>query len=357
MQNELTGVGLMSGTSLDGLDIACCKFQFSGGNVTYSVTASQTVSYSKEWRDKLANAQNLNGLALVQLNHEFGVYCADQAKRFLTAHNISVDFIASHGHTVFHQPEKGISIQIGNGAAIAAGTGITTVCDFRSLDTALGGQGAPLVPIGDALLFSEYDACLNLGGIANISFAKNNLRIAFDICAVNIVLNELSSALGMLFDKDGNASRSGKLNAALLEKLNEDPFYSIIEKKSIGREWIEEHVFAVLGEFSLNSEDKLRTFTEHAAIQITRVAKENNLKRILVSGGGAYNKFLLERIKDLSGAEIILPAPQIIEFREAIIFALLGALRLQNKINTLSSVTGAHYDSCGGAVYSGKNIT
>ena len=233
MEKRLTGIGLMSGTSLDGLDIACCEFNFRYEKINFILHCAETLSYTEEWRQRLSTSMNTSGRDLMQLNHDFGVFCGKATDQFLKKHSLRVDFISSHGHTVFHQPQDGFSTQIGSGAVIFAQTGITTVCDFRSIDVALGGQGAPLVPIGDKFLFPDFEACLNIGGIANISFQKKNQRVAFDICAANIVLNELAAELGLKMDRGGELARNGRLISALLEELNADAYYEKSEKKSL----------------------------------------------------------------------------------------------------------------------------
>ncbi|MEI8136395.1 MAG: anhydro-N-acetylmuramic acid kinase, partial [Bacteroidota bacterium] len=259
----------------------------------------------------------------------------------------------SHGHTVFHQPKLGFSTQIGCGATIAAVTGRTTICDFRSLDVANSGQGAPLVPIGDKLLFGKHEACLNIGGIANISFNdKNGNRIAYDICEANMLLNYLAEKLSQPFDKGGEIAKSGKINAELLNKLNSQNYYSQNGAKSIGREWFEQNILSLIENNGIEIKDLLATSTEHIAQIIANDLEDK--KNVLVTGGGAFNTLLIEKIKSKTNCEIIIPDAQTINFKEALIFAFLGYLRLYKKTNTLSSVTDAKSDSAGGAVYLGK---
>ncbi len=347
-------IGLMSGTSLDGLDIACCHFEQNAESWNYTIEAAVTYKYNKEWSRKLSTIHNAYAYEFALANTEYGYYLAKKVNEFISTKNISgIDLIASHGHTIFHQPEKDFTFQLGSGSAIAGRTGITTVCDFRSLDVALKGQGAPLVPIGDALLFSEFDYCLNLGGIANISFNKSGKRVAFDICPVNLVLNNLAQTLGKSYDNKGELARSGLLNNNLLEKLNNLDFYKTTGAKSLGREWVEEVFFPVFNSFEISTQNKLNTVCEHIAFQIAKDAKDSNAK-ILITGGGAYNSYLLERIKFHAQAEVIIPDKQTIEYKEALIFAFLGLLRFEQKNNTLASVTGASAESTGGAIYLGK---
>lgn len=347
-------IGLMSGTSLDGLDIACCTFEQNGESLNYKIEEAITYKYNEEWSEKLSTIHNATAYEFALANTEYGYYLAEKINEFISTKNISgLDLIASHGHTIFHQPEKNFTFQLGSGAAIAGRTGITTVCDFRTLDVAMNGQGAPLVPIGDALLFSEYDYCLNLGGIANISFDSNGKRIAFDICPVNLVLNQLAQTLGKNYDNEGELARSGSLNNNLLEKLNNLDFYKTSGAKSLGREWVEKVFFPVVNSFEIPAQDKLNTICEHIALQIAKHAK-NAKAKMLVTGGGAYNSYLIERIKFHTQASVIIPDNQTIEYKEALIFAFLGLLRFEQKNNTLASVTGASTDSTGGAIYLGK---
>ena len=353
-------IGLMSGTSLDGLDIAHCVFSLSKGRWAYEIRSAQTISYNKDWKKKLAGAHKLSSDKLAELDAELGRFIGGQVNTFIKKNRISkVDLISSHGHTIFHQPEKGFTLQIGNGAAIAALTGIKTVCDFRSGDVALGGQGAPLVPIGDLLLFSQYQACLNLGGIANISMAVSPLplerdagvRRAFDICPVNIVLNHLAGKKGLPYDKDGNLAAKGKVNWGLIKKLNALPFYNNYKSKSLGREWIEKNVLSLIEKEKLPLEDKLATASEHAAFQIARILNHYKIKNVLITGGGAYNSDLIKRISDFTPSDLLIPSDKTIQFKEALVFAFLGVLRLRGEVNCLKAVTGAKRDSVGGAVY------
>jgi anhydro-N-acetylmuramic acid kinase len=266
---------------------------------------------------------------------------------------LNIDFIASHGHTIFHQPNKKITFQIGDGSAIAAETGLPVVCDFRSLDVALNGQGAPLVPIGDRMLFNDFQYCLNLGGFANISFEKNNKRTAFDICPVNIILNFLSEITGSSFDNKGKIASSGKVDHALLSALNQKKYYKKNPPKSLGKEWVISEILPLLALDTISISDKLRTFCEHIADQITKVLPPDMPAKVLVTGGGAHNDFLVRLLKQKSKNEIILPDKKTIDYKEALIFSFLGVLRMRNEINCLKNVTGASKDNIGGAVYDG----
>ncbi len=344
-------IGLMSGTSLDGVDLAYCTFSFEM-KWKFQFHSGKTIPYDERWKEKLKTAQLLSPEDLKALDVEYGNYLGNLVKSFIDEKQIEVDFVSSHGHTIFHQPQKGITVQIGSGAEIKKVTGKTVVCDFRKGDVALGGQGAPLVPIGDKLLFSQMDYCLNLGGIANISFEQNGERIAFDICACNIVLNELVSERNLNYDKDGELARSGKLNKALLDELNQVSFYKKPFPKSLGREDIEREIFPVLDKYEISLEDKLNTFCKHVAIQISEVlGKDISDAKMLVTGGGTLNKFLLECIEDKCNLKIMVPPQDIIDFKEAIIFAFLGVLKMRNEVNCLKSVTGASVDSSGGEIF------
>jgi anhydro-N-acetylmuramic acid kinase len=344
-------IGLMSGTSLDGLDIAFCTFSFSAGKWDFSIDAAETIPYSVQWKSRLASIHNASALDLALTHVDYGHLLGKLSRKFIRKHKVEPDFISSHGHTIFHQPSMGLTLQIGHGAAIAAETGIPVISDFRAMDVALGGQGAPLVPIGDMLLFSGYDLCLNLGGIANISFTEKGKRLAYDICPVNQVLNRLAAELKMEYDKDGKLACSGKVNESLLKKLNSLPFFIQKPPKSLGREWISDVVFPLLSGFSIPVKDKLSTFCEHIAMQIALSTAKKPEGRMLVTGGGALNKFLVNRIKDHVKHRIVIPDPVIINFKEALVFAFLGVLRYREETNCLSSVTGASHDNTGGMIF------
>jgi anhydro-N-acetylmuramic acid kinase len=347
-------IGAMSGTSLDGLDLAYCVFELKDKLWTYNIERTLCVHYSKSFREQLANLESKTALDFVKLDIDFGVYVGKKIKEFVSKNKFQVDFVSSHGHTIFHQPQKGITAQIGNGACIAAESGITTVCDFRKIDLAMGGQGAPLVPIGDQLLFREYDYCLNLGGIANISFQHLRERIAYDICPFNMVINNLTSEIGLEMDKNGSIAQKGKLNLPLLQSLNKIQFYKKKYPKSLGKELIMLDFLPKLKSSSLPLEDKLCTFYEHAAIQIASATNKQFLKgkgKVICTGGGAYNKYFIQRLQHYTQHEIVLPDKKIIEFKEAMVFAFLGVLRMLEKKNCLRSVTGATTDNVGGCVY------
>lgn len=344
-------LGLMSGTSLDGLDLALCDFEYDG-NWSFKIIAGETFHYSEKWTKKLKKAHKKSDEKLSDLNQQYGEFLADACLDFLNKYPNQVDLIASHGHTVFHQPDKQMTLQIGDGEIIAQRTGITTVYDFRSADLALGGQGAPLVPVGDHLLFHEYDCCLNLGGFANISFQSKGKRIAFDICPVNFVLNRLVKPMGKTFDEGGKIAASGKVNKSFLAQLNDIPFYQKAFPKSLGREWVKSELKPYIkAAKKLDTPDLLSTFCEHIAIQIAKVIPSNK-KSLLITGGGALNTYLLSRIQHhvSEGVEIVVPDQEVVDFKEALLFAFLGVLRFRDEVNVYASVTGAPHDHSSGKV-------
>ena len=347
-------IGLMSGTSLDGVDIAYCHFTETEGQWKYKIIEAQTIKYNSKWTKKLKNAEDQDIINFIQTHTEYGYYLGELTNNFIEENNLNIDFISSHGHTVFHQPEKKITFQIGDGSAIATKCSLPVICDFRSLDVSLGGQGAPLVPIGDKLLFSEYDYCLNLGGFANISYDENGERIAYDICPVNIALNKMAKELGKDYDDKGKIAASGKIDNHLLEELNSISFYEKPSPKSLGKEWFAESFFPILSKYNISVQDKLRTVYEHIAFQIANTGKNDQNKKLLLTGGGTYNDFMVNSIKALSPHKVVIPDKKIINFKEAMIFAFLGVLRMRKEINCLKSVTGASKDSIAGAIYWGK---
>ena len=345
-------IGVMSGTSLDGIDLAHVHFSIVDGKWSFDIYETETVSYDSDWLNKLKTAIDFSEDKLNELNQDYTVLLADSIKTFIKKHQLQkLDAVCSHGHTILHQPQNGFTLQIGNLPEIANHCNQTVVCDFRVQDILLGGQGAPLVPIGDRILFSEYDFCLNLGGFSNVSFEQNDTRIAFDISPVNTVLNFYANQLGLDYDDKGQLAGSGKLNSELLNELNELEYYKKQFPKSLGFEFVKETVLPLIEQYNIPIEDKLNTFTEHITFQIA-VALPSKKGKLLATGGGAYNDFLIERLKFwLPELEIIITDKKTIEFKEALIFALLGVLKLRNEINVLSSVTGAKHNHTSGVVY------
>jgi len=357
IKNSYNVIGVMSGTSLDGIDICLCNFLFENEDWKFSIQNAETVFYDKSWVFRLSGAHGISDSELEQLDLDYTLYLSDIILGFISRNQINnIDFISSHGHTIFHQPSKKITYQIGNRVELNELTNIPVVCDFRMQDVKLGGQGAPLVPIGDLLLFRDYSHCLNLGGFSNISVKSNNNNnnnnniVAYDICPVNIVLNKYSKLIGFDFDLDGKISKSGKINYNLLKLLNQIPFYNLTYPKSLGIEWVENKIFPLIDSHNLSVEDILRTFVEHIAIQISNNLKGVNM-RILVTGGGVKNKFLMQRIKKISNHNFETISEKIINYKEALIFGFLGVLKIRNENNCLKSVTGACEDHSSGLIF------
>lgn len=344
-------IGLMSGTSLDGLDICNLSFEWHNGNWSFDIHHAETIAYPKELEVQLREAFHWSNEKVHQLDLLYSSYLSDQVLSFIEKHQITrLDAVSSHGHTIWHEPQRQFTKQIGNLSLVAAKTNLNWIVDFRVADIALGGQGAPLVPIGDELLFGDFDYCLNLGGFANISFSDLGSRLAYDICAVNVVLNILAQTLNLNFDLDGLKARSGRCDSELLLRLNQLDFYNQNYPKSLGMEWVEASVWPLLKSSSLSSVDKLATYINHIAYQIGNAFGKKN-KKILVSGGGAKNTFLVESISKFTDNELFIPDLQIIDFKEAIVFAFLGVLRLRNEVNCLKSVTGASENHCSGNIF------
>ena len=350
-------IGVMSGTSVDGLDLAFCRFEHKGNIWKYSIPHSKNIPYSKDWQEKLLNIISKPAEKILITDVEFGEYIADQINLFITEFKLDPILIASHGHTVFHQPANKISLQIGNGFSINAETGITTITDFRQLDVILGGQGAPLVPLGDQMLFPEYNVCLNIGGFSNISYESNDRRLACDIGPANIVLNRLSRNLGLKYDDRGTVARSGDLIEELFKKLNSIEYYKRPSPKSLSLEWVNKNFMPLLDGYK-NTADILNTLTRHISYQIINSIlqisfNKNREIKVLVTGGGAYNEYLMELIRQKGGDRITFEIPDhvLVDFKESLIFAFLGLLRFKGEINTLKSVTGSREDSMGGIIH------
>lgn len=367
-------IGIMSGTSLDGLDLAYCIFRekeeckdfkvlndrreevsqeiaTDKRSWSYEVRKAVTVPYPEKLCQKLSQAMTFSGYDLALLHNELGRFIGIKVNEFMADFAEEVELIASHGHTVFHRPDLGMTLQIGNGADIVAICGKPTVCDFRTTDVALGGQGAPLVPIGDELLYGQYDICLNLGGISNLSFRADGQRKAYDISPCNIVLNQLARQLGKEYDANGAIAQSGCINMPLLEQLNQLDYYKQLGTKSLGREWIDQNFFPILAGSPLSIPDQMRTVYEHIAQQIAKACNATGGKTLLITGGGTHNTFLIDLIRQKFHGQVIIPDDSTIDFKEAIIFAFLGMLRANGLPNCLASVTGAKCDSSGGGMY------
>lgn len=349
-------IGIMSGTSLDGLDLVDCEFTNCDNKWSFDVLNASEVPYSKSMTLRLKGAVNLSGLELLKLDKELGLHIGNAVRHFVSENDIEPDFIASHGHTIFHSPSDGYTLQIGCGYNISKQTKLPVIYDFRSADVALGGQGAPLVPIGDRLLFSEYDACVNIGGISNISFLEGDKTLAFDICHSNMVLNYLCREyFACEYDRDGELARGGTLVPELNDKLNTFPHYAKSYPKTLGFEQFEEFVLPIIASCDIALQDALCTYTHHAAMRMARDINDifcgcREKKRVLFTGGGAKNLFLMELVDTYlsDNIDVVIPDKLIIDFKEAIIFAFLGVLKREKQANCLSSVTGALFDNIGG---------
>lgn len=363
-------IGLMSGSSLDGLDLVFAEFHENGGKWAYEIKEAVCYAYTKEWTNRLKDAGSLSAMDYQLLHVDYGHYLGEQVNRFIEEKNLyyQVALVASHGHTVFHLPGRRMTAQVGDGAAIAAETKLPVVSDLRALDVAFGGQGAPIVPIGEKLLLGEYDLFLNLGGIANISVnshaADQSDVIAFDVCPANRVLNMLANDAVMEYDDEGRIAASGKTDGKLLEELNVLEYYQLNYPKSLDNDFGTEIVYPMIKNEGIRTNHALRTYTEHIVTQIKNAfanlvkvkPKSQNLK-LLVTGGGAFNTFLVERLKEelkKLGIDIIIPDQHLVQYKEALIMALIGVLRWREKTNVYSSVTGAERDSVGGALWMGQ---
>ncbi|MFA5647536.1 MAG: anhydro-N-acetylmuramic acid kinase [Bacteroidales bacterium] len=345
-------LGVMSGTSLDGVDLCLAQFKLSNQKWTYSIEKAKTFEYTKSEKEILGNAHNLSGLELSYLNAWYGKWIAEKINTFIETSNHPTNIIGSHGHTVFHNPSKGFSVQIGSGAHIAAITGIPCVCDFRMNDIARGGQGAPLVPIGDTLLFNNFDICLNIGGIANLSFnSTSGERVAYDICPANMALNHLAHCVNKEYDHNGEIGRKGKVNAKLLEQLNRLDFYGLKRPKSLGREWFEQKFLPLISNVELPTEDLLRTVYEHIAKNISESFAEIPHGKVLVTGGGAKNLFLTNLISSKCKNDIVIPNAELIDFKEALVFGFLAVLYMHQTPSAIATATGATSNSVGGCMY------
>ena len=355
-------IGIMSGSSMDGLDIAFTELTETGGKWSYEIIAADCLEYPDEWRERLLTAVDLSALNYQLLHAEYGHYIGNKVNEFIGKNNLHhrVNLIASHGHTTFHLPGKKMTAQLGDGAAIAAVTRLPVVSDLRNMDVAFGGQGAPIVPIGEKLLLGEYQYFLNIGGIANISVNEEGNYKAYDICAANRILNMLATIKGLPYDKGGMIAASGKVDDSLLQQLNALDYYSQPAPKSLGNQFGTSVVFPIIENAGLSVEDALRTYAEHIALQIKAAIIDNEQagenKKMLITGGGAFNTFLIERLTDLLSEEeiaIVIPDEQLVQYKEALIMALMGVLRWREEANVLSSVTGAIQNSIGGALWLG----
>lgn len=357
-------LGLMSGSSLDGLDIAFVEFHENAGKWEYEILQAECYAYPSEWIDRLRKATGLSALDYQILHADYGHYLGQQVNRFIDDHQLhyKVALIASHGHTTFHLPAKKMTAQLGDGAAIAAETQLPVVTDLRAMDVAFGGQGAPIVPIGEKLLLGSYDYFLNIGGIANISF-NGDVYTAFDVCPANRVLNMLANETGREYDKDGEMAASGSVDSALLERLNSQEYYARAFPKSLANDFGTDTIYPLVKDAEIGTANALRTYVEHIAIQIrnaiTAMGQQPASKeqRLLATGGGAFNTFLISRLREHlqeMNIEVVVPDAPLVKNKEAVIMALFGVLRWRQEYNVFSTVTGANRNSIGGALWIGE---
>lgn len=355
-------IGTMSGSSMDGLDIVYCKFEEVGGRWAYQILNTDCIEFSPEWKQKLQHITSISAKDLLLTHTAFGRWMGHAIRDFITKNALEhkVHLIGSHGHTVFHEPGQGMTFQMGDGASIAAITQLPVVSDLRNMDVALGGQGAPIVPIGEKLLWNEYNYFLNIGGISNITIYQNGQHVAFDVCPANRVLNVLSNELGKLYDNKGLSASNGTVNEDLLFELNDLEYYKKPFPKSLANEYGSDVLFGIIQKYAIATEDKLCTVCEHIAFQIDAVCETNSsgdMRRMLISGGGAFNDYLISRIRYYVSSkqiEVVIPDTDLIQYKEALIMALIAVLRWREEVNVLSSVSGATRNSIGGALWMGQ---
>lgn len=355
-------IGLMSGSSLDGIDIVFTELEERAGRWAFEIKAAECIPYNKAWWQKLKDATKLDAWEYLLLHAAYGKFTGETVNAFIEKHKLhhQVQLIASHGHTVFHAPELGMTAQLGDGAAIAAITGINVVSELRAMDVALGGQGAPIVPVGERLLLPQYAYYLNLGGIANISANLDDKYIAFDVCPANRVLNMLAAKVGKEYDDNGAMAQAGALHTGLLTQLNTQPYYQKMYPKSLDNNFGTAVLYPLIESMGLTVEDALRTYTEHIVQQIAYAVNSLQttvVKQMLVTGGGAFNSFLVQRLQaslNVFNIEVVVPDENLVKYKEALVMALLGVLRWREEDTVMQSVTGATRNSIGGAVWIGQ---
>lgn len=349
-------IGIMSGSSMDGVDLALCKITSDDGQYTYSIEECETYEYDEVWRLRLSQIRKADALGYAKTDVFYGHYLGHLINTFIKKHKVKIDLIASHGHTVFHYPDELITRQVGDGASMSAICNLPVVTDFRSMDVAKKGQGAPLVAIGDECFFNDYDFCLNLGGFANISGKVGDFRVSFDICPANILLNRVARDLNQEYDKDGEIAASGTINYKLLENLNKIDYYRTPFPKSLNRDWINNELWQIVKEGDkLSPQDKMKTFVDHIGVQIGNSinylsSKNATGKKVLVTGGGAFNTVLMDHIRTHSEADFIIPDHKMVKYKESLVFALMGVLRVENQINIIKTFTGAKSNSISGSL-------
>lgn len=356
MNKTLNILGIMSGSSMDGVDLALCEISQDGSKYRYKILKGETYDYDDRWRLRLSKLRTQNAMAYAKTDVFYAHFLADLVNQFKNSTDLNIDLIASHGHTIFHNPKQKITSQVGDGSTLAALTNIPVVSDFRRGDLALGGEGAPLVGTGDELLFGEFDFCLNLGGFANISTNQDGNRIAFDITACNILTNRLARDLELSYDNNGEIASTGNINYEMLNELNNLDYYRIEGPKSLNRDWISSDLWPIVKEYRDESlEDRMKTLVDHIAFQIGKSIEtlsngDSDGKRLYVTGGGAFNSTLIDHIKSHTEAEVIIPENDIVNYKEALVFALLAYLRVNNTNNTSAAATGAQQDIISGAL-------
>ena len=358
----------MSGSSLDGLDIAFCRMETAEANDAFWVRnwellEAETLPFTLEWQQRLRQLPSASAFEFCSIHAAFGRYMGELVNQFLSEKKLSptqIDLVASHGHTIFHEPAQGFTAQIGDGAALAATTGCTVISDFRTMDVALAGQGAPLAPMADKLLFPGYDFYLNLGGIANISCHTAERFIAFDVCGANQALNALANEIGLPYDDEGKMAFTGKLDPILLDNINDAAYFSQPYPKSLANQWVQHNLTEICLNATSSIADRLHTICHHVALQlaaaIQQVLANEGIKkekyRMLATGGGVFNGYLRQCIQQqLPNIEVVIPSENIVKFKEALLMALLGVLRMEVKPNCISSVTGAKRDAIGGGIW------
>ncbi len=352
MEQRAIVLGLMSGSSLDGLDLALARFTETREGWQYDLLGQETVAYENTLRERLASAYQAPLAEILDLDVYLGRFFGQCSLDFISRHKTKPGLIASHGHTLFHQPALGYTQQLGHPTHIAAATGLAVAADFRSMDVALGGQGAPLVPLGDRLLFPQHAVCLNLGGIANLSFEEQGKRVAWDVACCNMVFDRLAQQTGKNYDDEGKIATSGQVSATLVAGLNALSYYQLPPPKSLGREYFESHVWPLLEKSDLSVPDKMASYARHLSDQLKNILLQHGLKgSMLVTGGGAFNRHLIRMFRVELPVSVEVPEPALINQKEALIFAFLGHLRQLGRINVLSSVTGSRCDHVGGHLY------
>lgn len=361
MTRTYHAIGLMSGSSLDGLDVAYCKFEWVDGNLQWEMLDSVCLNYEEKWRNRLKKLYSQDALTFVKTHSNYGYYLGDIVKKFCEERGLKPDVVALHGHTVFHEPDNGFSTQVGCGAALAARSGIPTVTDFRNTDIANGGQGAPLVPVADRDLFAGRDFYLNIGGIVNISARKpDGQMVAYDVCAGNVAMNFSAAQLGMKYDIDGISAASGEINDWLFDELNSEDYFRVPYPKSLSNKWVQSRVIPLLIKARMAPDDKLATLAEHIAYRVAeavdglrnREGLGSGPFKMMLTGGGVFNRHIVKRLQyHLQNVEMEVPSNELINFKEAIMMAYLGVLRMEGMPGSLASVTGASKDCISGAIY------